>query len=117
MTRYSQGDVVLLRYPFTTLQATKQRPGVIISADWFNQEHGDYVLVAITSHLPSVSRRDEMALSPDDLNSAGLPKPSIVKLGKIATLDQSLVRKRLGGLPGPTLARVLNGVCRIVKKK
>ena len=117
MTRFSQGDVVPLCYPFTDLQTTKQRPAVIISANWFNQRRADYVLVAITSQVPAMLARDEMALSPDDLTSAGLPKPSIVKLGKIAALEQSLVRKRLGKLPGPTRSRAVRGVCQIIKEE
>jgi mRNA interferase MazF len=114
MTRYSQGDVVLLRYPFTDLLASKQRPAVIISADWFNALRNDYVLVASTSQIPPSLARDELSLSTDDLAKAGLPKPSIVKLGKIATLEQSLVLKRLGTLPQGTLGEVLKGIGRLL---
>ena len=43
-------------------------------------------------------------MSPDDLRAAGLPKPSIVKCGKLLTIDQRLIRKMLGRLSPPTLA-------------
>jgi mRNA-degrading endonuclease toxin of MazEF toxin-antitoxin module len=45
-------------------------------------------------------------LSPDDLRAAGLPKPSIVKCGKLLTIDQRLIRKGLGRLPDRTLQAI-----------
>ena len=114
MTTYKQGDVVLLAYPFTNQQATKQRPAVIISADWFNQSGSDYVMVAITSQIPSNIGKREFLLSPADQMSAGLPKPSMIKLGRIAAIDESLVQKYLGRLPRSTLRNVLKGIRNII---
>ena len=38
-------------------------------------------------------------LSIEEQRQAGLPKSSIVKVGKIVTLDQRLIRKQLGRMP------------------
>jgi hypothetical protein len=56
-------------------------------------------MAAITSHVPEVLTSDEYLLHDDEQREAGLPKPSIVKVGKIVTLDQRLIRTQLGCLP------------------
>ncbi len=110
MTLYKQGDVVLVPFPFTDLSAHKQRPAVVISANWFNQARADCVLAAITSQIPSTLDRDQRLLSAFDLQLAGLPKPSLVRLGKIVTIQQALIQKRLGQLPVATFTAILEGV-------
>jgi len=94
-----RGEVVLIPFPFTNLSTTKQRPALVISSDWFNESRDDVILAAITSHIPSKISKDEYRLSPAEQKSAGLPRPSIVKLGKMVTIDQCLVRKKLGQVP------------------
>ncbi|MBI1821769.1 MAG: type II toxin-antitoxin system PemK/MazF family toxin [Nitrospirae bacterium] len=60
MTTYSQGQVVLLLFPFTDLTATKQRPAVILSSDSYNQSHQDVILAGIykrrKSHVADKNR-------------------------------------------------------------
>jgi mRNA interferase MazF len=114
MTTSSQGDVVLVPFPFTDLSTQKRRPAVVISADWFNQSRNDCVLVAVTSQIPNKLDKDQLLLSPSDLTSAGLPKPSIIKLGKIITINQTLIVKTLGKLSTTTLSDVLMGVQHIL---
>ncbi len=99
-------DTCLILSP--NLQATKRRPAVIISANWFNHTHNDCVVVAITSRIPPQLSRDELQLSEIDLESAGLPKKSIIKAGKIITLEQRLIVKTIGKLPNTTLDALLN---------
>lgn len=110
MTHYKQGEVVLVTFPFTDLSGVKQRPALVVSADWFNRANVDCVLVAITSNIPARPKRGELLLSASDLSSAGLPKPSIVRAGKIFTLQQTLIRKPLGKLPAATLTNVLTAI-------
>lgn len=114
MTPYNQSDVVLVPFPFTNLQTTKRRPAVIISANWFNHTHSDCVVVAITSKIPSQLSRDELQLSDSDLKAAGLPKKSIVKTGKIVTIEQRLIVKTIGKLPNTTLDAILNKTVHIL---
>ena len=105
MTGFRQGDVVLLPFPFTDLSTFKQRPGVIVSSDEFNGAHPDVIVLAITSHLPEKLAAGDFLLETSELEAAGLPKRSLVKLGKVVTLDQRLIRKKLGSLPKPTLGK------------
>jgi hypothetical protein len=73
------------------------------------RSHPDVIVAAITSHLPAEPARDEYLLSPAEQQSCGLPKPSLIKLGKVVTVDRRLIRKRLGRLPSRNLRRVLAG--------
>jgi mRNA interferase MazF len=93
---FSQGDVVLVPFPFTDLSATKQRPALVLSPERLNKIRPDLVLAAITSQVPTVLDEDEILLSTSELKEAGLPKPSIIKLSKIFTIHQGLIRKKIG---------------------
>ena len=72
----------------------------------------DLVVAAITSQIPDVVDEDEMLLSDTDLTMAGLPKASIVKLGKIFTIHQGFIRKKLGHVSDPTLQNILHKLLR-----
>ena len=99
MTDDNPGDVVLIPFSFTDLSTVKQRPAIILSSTTFNHHHQDAILAAITSHVPEVLTSDEYLLNDEEQRQAGLPKPSMVKVGKIVTLDQRLIRKQLGRMP------------------
>ncbi len=90
---YEFGDVVLVRFPFTNQTAFKQRPAVVISNRAYNIARPDAVIMAITSQLHSPSGLGEVWIS--QWQAANLLKPSAVK-PVFATLEQSLILKRLG---------------------
>ena len=116
MTGFKPGDIVLIAFPFTDFSTLKQRPAFVISSEEFNRTHPDLIVAAITSHiLPEVDPSD-FRLTEADLRAGGLPKASLVKLGKIVTLDQRLVRKKLGALPFGTLDKLLTQLQGIFKK-
>ncbi|AEG14499.1 hypothetical protein Desku_0900 [Desulfofundulus kuznetsovii DSM 6115] len=116
MTPYKQGDVVLLPFPPTNYfskapvqnkQATlKKRPAVIINADWFFYLRGDYIVVALTSQPP----KDELDVPLKYYSKAGLPKPSVARVGKYATIHPSVIIKKLGELTEHDLKNILRHV-------
>lgn len=104
------GEVVLIPLPFTGFSTLKQRPCVVVSSAAFNRSHPDVIVAAVTSHLPGKPAEDEYRLSAAEQRAWGLPKASMIKLGKIVTVDRRLVRRSLGKLPGQSLRRVLAAV-------
>ena len=58
-TSFSQGDVVLVLFPFTDLSSVKQRPGLVLSPERLNKVRPDLVVAAITSQIPDVVGEDE----------------------------------------------------------
>jgi mRNA interferase MazF len=98
MTTYRPGDVILVPFPFTDLSTVKQRPALVLSSNRFNKNNNDVVVAGVTSHLMSKPSAYDYELNATEQRDAGLPKPSRVKLGKILTIDQAIIRKRLGCL-------------------
>ena len=80
------------------------RPALVVSSDAFNNQNLDVVLVAITSQISRKAASTDHLLSTHDQKQAGLPKLSLVKVGKIVTLDQRHIRKKIRRLSDPTLS-------------
>jgi mRNA interferase MazF len=112
MTPFNFGDVVLIGFPFTNLQATKKRPAVVISNISYQQNRPDVVLMAITGQLKPNLSIGEYVLQ--DWQTAGLAKPSMIK-PLIATLEQTQIIRSLGKLTSPdksALRRLLAEILR-----
>lgn len=88
-------DVVLVRVPYTDQSESKLRPAVVISSTRYQKSRADVILMAITSRTAGPVRFGDVELG--DWAGAGLRKPSRVK-PVVVTLEQSLVRRRLGHL-------------------
>ena len=86
----AKGDIVLVTFPFTDLSGTKLRPAVVLVDTSF-----DFTVCFITTQLGWQEQTD-ILLQPSQAN--GLRRQSLIKTGKIATLDKSLVKGLLGRL-------------------
>ena len=95
MASYEQFDVVVVPFPFTDRATTKRRPALVLSrAGTFNQRVGQSVLAMITSAKNSHWPLD---IDISDLDRAGLPSQSIVRM-KLFTLDHRLIVRKAGTL-------------------
>jgi mRNA interferase MazF len=95
MTGFEFGDVVLVPFPFTDQSAVKQRPAVVISSAAYHRARPDIVIMAITSQVRPRLSLGEAAIG--NWKQAGLLKPSVFK-PLLATVDQGLIRRKLGRL-------------------
>ena len=89
------GDVLLVPFPFTNQQATKQRPAVVVSTRAYASARPDVVLMAITSQVRTPLSFGEVLVA--DWQAAQLIKASVVK-PLLATLEQALIIRQLGVL-------------------
>ena len=87
---YQFGEVVLLEYPYTDLVVVKLRPAVVLK----DTNDSDFIIVRATSQ----SRQTEYDIKIEDWQSAGLLKPSIIRVHKVTTLTTTLVKRKLGKL-------------------
>ena len=92
---YNFGDVVLVRFPFTSQAAFKQRPAVVVSNRTYNSTKPDVIIMAITSQLRSQPILGDVWIT--NWQAANLLKPSAIK-PVFATIEQSLILKHLGAL-------------------
>lgn len=106
----SQGDIILVLYPFTNFRSSKPRPALVISTDWYNRSRSDVIALPLTSRIPSQFERDTYELKPKDLNFARLNVPSVVKLGVIMTVNNGLIIKKIGKLPLVTVKDIIHRV-------
>lgn len=104
----ARGDIVLVPFPFTDLSGQKRRPALILSPESFDPE--DLVLCAITSRLPGRTARWEIPLDSQDVIDGQLPRPSIIRAGKLFTMHRALVAGRFGAIRPRKLVEVLGSL-------
>jgi len=91
----NKGDIVLVPFPFTNLEGSKNRPAIVLYSDEF-----DIVAVFITTKLKWKNSND-ILLEPSESNR--LKTPSLIRISKIATLDKSIIIGRIGNLDKQSL--------------
>jgi mRNA interferase MazF len=90
MILYKPGDVVLVKFPFTSGAGSKLRPALVI----LDTGDADLVVARITTQS-SISPFDVVLM---DWHGAGLLAPSTARLHKLATLEKSDIQRTLGSL-------------------
>ena len=100
---YEPGDVVLVPFPFTDLSSAKRRPVLVLSSRDFNAHSQDFIVCGITSNLANTAH--SVLIDNKDMLRGRLPAPSRIKVGKVATLLQSLSVRTVGRIRPDVLAR------------
>ena len=85
-----KSDIVLVPFPFTDLTGNKKRPALVLIAG-----NLDVTVCFLSSQLHWKEKTD-LLLHPSIEN--GLKVTSLVRLGKIATIDKSLVLGKMGAI-------------------
>jgi len=104
---YQFGDILLLAFPFTNAVNAKKRPALVIS----DTNDGDLILAHITTQ-PHTSDYDVII---ENWQSSGLLAPSILRLHKIATIENILIDKQIGKLTGNDSKKVIDVIFQIVE--
>ena len=107
MTTWRRGDVVLVPVDFTDRSGTKLRPAVIVSSDRYNAESPDVMIASITSNLGALRHPGDHEIR--HWEAAGLLRPSLAQT-KIATVEPSIIHRRLGRLATEDVAAIDRGL-------
>ena len=100
-----RGDIILIKFPFTTLLKSKKRPVLVIKGE---NEYHDFVCFQITSkNTQSKLYIVDMA----DIIDGNLKLQSYVKYDKCFTLNSELVDKKLASVNATLMEKLKNLFC------
>ncbi len=85
-----------------------RRPVLVVQANAFNDSNISTVLVVvIMSNLALAQAPGNIRINKSD---SRLSKASVVNVSQVLTVDQKILTKRVGSLPGRTMDRVSEGL-------
>lgn len=93
---FKQGDIIIVPFPFSDLQGIKQRPVLILSQDKDIYEVENVITCGITSNLKNT--KHSVLIENSDLSEGTIPKASRIKVDKLFTLNQQIIKRKVGSL-------------------
>lgn len=103
MASFKQGDVVKVPFPYTDRSTRQSRPALVVSAGGIESAHGLLWVLMITS---AENRGWPGDVSINNLATAGLPAPSVIRTAKIATIEAADATK-LGKISPAQIRQVI----------
>ncbi len=109
-----QGDVYWVRFGSPKdLGPAGKRPVVVIQNDLLNRSNiRTTIVVLITSNLKLAAVPGNVSLKK---GTANLPKPSVVVVSQIATIDKSRLLEKIGTLDRENIVQIVNNCERIIR--
>jgi mRNA interferase MazF len=104
------GDVVVVPFPFVDHPVRKRRPAVVLSSRNFNDDHGQSVLLMITTGTGSSWPSD---IEIDDLTGTGLAHPSVVRW-KAFTVPNDVIVRQIGALGPSSQSRLSRSARKVI---
>ncbi|SRR5579875_567369 len=101
----NRGEVVEVDWPFSDLTGSKQRPAVVVQADYLNGLIDDTILLKITGSRFGIPGT-EVAIDPAAETASGLSKLCYVSCKDILTRDQALILRTIGVLSDTIMMQI-----------
>jgi len=104
-----QGEIYWLHFgPPEGSEPAGRRPALVVQHDRFNRSALPTVIVAaVTSNLRLAAMPGNVRLRKGE---AGLPRPSVVNVSQLRTIDQSRLGERIGTLGAQRINEVAGGL-------
>ncbi len=87
-----KGDIILIPFPFSDLSGQKVRPALVLTV----QPKGEDCTVCFISSVIKNKDPFDIQISPNSTN--GIKVPSVIRVGKIATLEKKISVGSIGEL-------------------
>jgi mRNA interferase MazF len=111
MESLAAGSVVLVKFPFSDLSASKLRPAVVLAY----AKRNDWILCQITSN--PYSDPNAVPIEEWDFLSGNLRRKSYARPGKLFSANEALMHKVAGVLQDKKFTEVLDAVVAILQPK
>ena len=107
----SEGHILLFKLPSTNQTAGKLRPALVIRQ--LPGRYEDWLICMISSQLHQfVSSIDETITPEDpDFHLSGLKQPSLIRVSRLAVVEQSILIGSLGNISPERLSRLKINLC------
>ena len=97
--KLQRGDVVIINHPFSDASGSKVRPALVVQSDSRNAILQETIIVLISKNLKYIGTDPTQLLN--DIGTAagkasGAKVNSAVKCGKLFTLDENMIHKKIG---------------------
>ena len=109
MERFVNGDVLVVNFPFSNLVGVKRRPVLVLKYP----KGEDLIVLQITGS--SYEKSVEVLIKEKDFLKGSLKRDSFVRIDKIASIEKSLIKYKIGSLNKNSFSNILNEVCSFLK--
>lgn len=103
------GSVVLVRFPFSDLSASKLRPAVVLAV----VDRDDWILCQITSNPYAYLKA--LAIDNSDFTNGSLMRSSFARPGKLFSANASIMSKVAGRLNTDKFNSIIDSVIKIIR--
>lgn len=97
-----KGDVIVIDFPFSNLKDSKRRPVLVLKVP----KGEDIIVNQITGE--SYENPVEILITDKDFKHGGLKRNSFVRIDKIATIERSLIKYKIGSLKNEKFIEILD---------
>ncbi len=92
-------EIVLINFPFDDFSNTKLRPAICLTNPI--SKHGHVIIAPITSNINNATESTDIVLNNDaaGFDKTGLKVSSVIKLHRLLTVSDKIIKKTIGSLP------------------
>jgi len=102
----NQGDLLLVKYPYSNLVNYKIRPALVVSNNPFNATHDIWI-------CPITTKQKAQNISVDDgIIEGALDKQSYANTTKVSTTNEEAILKKIGALSKEKTAEIIEAIKR-----
>jgi mRNA interferase MazF len=104
-----KGDIIVIEFPYSDLSAWKRRPALVIKIP----KGEDILICQITSE--SYEKVMEVPINKEDFSDGSLKKNSYIRIDKIASIEKSLIKYKIGSLKNKKFLDILEKIIYFLK--
>ncbi len=104
-----KGDIIVIDFPFSSFKELKRRPVLILKIP----KGEDVIVSQITGS--SYEKSAEIEIENKDFRQGSLKRESFVRIDKIASIEKSLIKYKIGSLKSEKFNEIIERVCSFIR--